>query len=153
MKANYKRNYTGLWNSLRLHVLIQNNSMKCLQRLDVIRLRFRACNSWKSSITTDKEWWFFSFFFLESLKEKKNPGLLNWQLQPWVYSSPFTDYLLQPGEKIHYLYSVFPNFWNWNQCLWNPTVLHYINDMTKEALLKFNDDRQLALTEQPVTLV
>lgn len=51
---------------------------------------------------------FVSCFFAE---------LFNWQLQCQVYSAPFSDYLQQPQEKIHYLlYNGFPNIQIWNQC-------------------------------------
>lgn len=99
MKANYKKSYEGLWNTLCLHMLKQNNSMECLGRLDVKWWMFCTCDSWKPSITIDKERWSLKVIPSQESLKGKNIVLFQWQLQPQVYSAPLSDYLLQPDEK------------------------------------------------------
>lgn len=101
----------------------------------------------------DKGVFFVSLFFPGSFKRKK-AGLFNWQLQSEPLSAPFSDHLQQSQKKsIISCIMVFEVFKIGNSVSPNPTALQHINDMAKQTLLKFNNDQQLELTKQPVTLV
>lgn len=92
----------------------------------------------------------FLWFFLEALKEKKlDYSTGNFNLTPFqphfliIYSNHRKN-PLSPVKWFSKLETVF---------LSNPTALQHINDMANQTLLKFNNDQQLELTKQPVTLV